>query len=80
MRAALALFGMGGSVPVGWAELQGARPHAPAAYEYALRGFEQVSTAELLPGAVVLRQALTLTPTPTPTLALTPTPSPNPNP
>ena len=29
-------------MPVGWAELQGARPHAPAAYEYALRGFEQV--------------------------------------
>ena len=80
MRAALALFGMGGSVPVGWAELQGARPHAPAAYEYALRGFEQVSTAELLPGAVVLRQALNIAPNPNPNPNPTPNPNPNANP
>jgi hypothetical protein len=42
VRAALSLLGLGGAVPVGWADRQGAAPHAPAACEYALRGFDQV--------------------------------------
>ena len=50
------------------------------AYEYALRGFEQVSTAELLPGAVVLRQALNIAPNPNPNPNPNPDPNPNPNP